>query len=100
MNAKMNTKEPCWVLVGGFIGPLGRHAGYLGADLGAMGDHVAFLGPDLEAMPPRLGCRLAANSKAMKPLESALSRNYTICKYLATARKPFAGFWQSVIRKM
>ena len=55
MSAIMSTTEPCWALVGGYIGPLGRHAGYLEADLGAMGDHVAFLGRDLEAMPDLLG---------------------------------------------
>ena len=55
MNARKGTKDPWWDIVGGYIGPLRRHAGYLEADLAAMGDHVALLGRDLEAMPDLSG---------------------------------------------
>ena len=55
MNARKGTKDPWWDIVGGYIGPLRRHAGYLEADLAAMRDHVALLGRDLEAMPDLSG---------------------------------------------
>ena len=70
-----------------------RRARHLGVDLGSMGDHVAPLGPDLGpcwTCCTRLECHarlLGADSKAMKILGSACSRNYIICTHLAPKMK-------------
>ena len=77
----------------GHLGPLGRHAGYREADLGAMGDHVAFLGRDLEAMPDLLG-------PTWVPCGASWGRLEGYEASWATARKPFARFWQAHVAEV